>query len=182
MDVSLQSRIAEFESSKLPKNLTGYVHKTGRQRSDFTDYREWKLYSALYETLISLRGKPEFFDLAPRLFVYLDRHPPSPLQACHQKSLTAKEKKMRRAERARDRRKNPRLQLKQAKPSIASMVAMWKSSPSIGLGLESTLSPPPKARREDIIIDEHTKPLKDHDRSHILYAAGWSLTLSESKD
>ncbi|KXK67493.1 hypothetical protein BC89_31320 [Pseudomonas monteilii] len=184
MDVSLQSRIAEFEAAKLPKNLIGYIYKIGRQRSDFSDYREWKLYAALYETLRSLRGHHEFSTLAARLFEYLDRHPISlPMIAePPKKALTRKEKKKRRAERPSGPSRHLSAQLKKSKPSTADMIITWKSSPTIGLGLESNLAPPPKARREDIKIDKHTQPLDDQGRSHILYAAGWSLKPSESQD
>lgn len=184
MDASLQSRIAEFETAKLPKNLIGYIYRTGRQRSDFTDYREWKLYAALYETLRSLRGHQEFSTLAVRLFEYLDRHPVSPPAIADppEKPLTRKEKKRLRAERPSGPTRHLSAQLKKAKPSIADRVVSWKSSPTIGLGLESNLSPPPKARREDIKIDKNTRPPKDQERSHILYAAGWSMNSSESQD
>ena len=226
MDVSLQSRIKEFESAKLPKNLIGYIYKTGRQRSDFTDYREWKLYAALYESLMSLRGKDELSVLAPRLFTYLDRHPPSatanatPIEkrltrkerrklrsekltgtnlhpstqtsktepsaaastTLTQKKLTRTGKKKRRSERVSGTSGYQSARFKKAKPSVADMVETWKSSPTIGLGLESSLPPPPKARREEIKIDKHTQPPQDQERSHILYAAGWSLNSSESQD
>nr|WMM94577.1 hypothetical protein [Pseudomonas kurunegalensis] len=184
MDVSLQKRATEFEESKLPKNLTKLVYQSGRQRSDFTDYREWKLYSLLYEALLTLRGHDEFAVLAVRLFAYLDRHPPTlkPIDKPIRKTLTRKEKRRLRAERVDGKTRNLSPQLKKAKPSHHEKIKAWKASPTIGLGLETKLLPPPKARREDVIIDKHTKPSKDPDRSHILYAAGWSLSPERSQD
>lgn len=183
MDLSLKKRILELEATKLPKSLTKFVYQTGRQRSDFTDYREWNLYSAMYKTLISLRGHEDFAILATRLFEYLDRHHPSVLSSSPspEKPLTRKEKKKRREERAKSR-PNQKLsaQLRNAKPSAATMIDTWKSSPVIGLGLESKLTPIPRVRREDIKIDEHTSPIQNQERSHILYAAGWSLNSDDS--
>ena len=185
MDVSLQKRVTEFESSKLPKNLIKLVYQSGRQRSDFTDFREWKLYSTLYDTLLSLRGHEEFAVLAVRLFAYLDCHPPTikPIEKPPSTPLTRKEeRKRRRAERSSSKSRGLSSQLKEAKPSTHEMVRAWKASPTIGLGLETSLLPPPKARREDVKIDRHTTPQKDPDRSHILYAAGWSLNPEKSQD
>jgi hypothetical protein len=185
MDVSLQKRVTEFESSKLPKSLVKLVYQSGRQRSDFTDYKEWKLYSTLYEALLSLRGHEEFAGLAVRLFAYLDRHPPAtkPIEKPPSPPLTRKEeRRRRRAERVTSKSRGLSSQLKNAKPSTHEMLRAWKASPTIGLGLETSLTPPPKARREDVKIDRHTKPQRDPDRSHILYVAGWSLSPEKLQD
>ncbi len=185
MDVSLQKRVTEFESSKLPKSLVKLVYQSGRQRSDFTDYKEWKLYSTLYEALLSLRGHEEFAVLAVRLLAYLDRHPPAtkPIEKPPSTPLTRKEeRRRRRAERVTSKSRGLSSQLKNAKPSTHEMLRAWKASPTIGLGLETSLTPPPKARREDVKIDRHTKPQRDPDRSHILYVAGWSLSPEKLQD
>ncbi|MDD2056583.1 hypothetical protein NPS58_03870 [Pseudomonas putida] len=184
MDILLQKRIFEFEAAKPPKNLSKFVCRSGRQRSDFKDPKEWDLYAALYKTLISIRGHEHYPILANRLFEYLDRHPPSliPNSKSQTNPLSRKEKKLRRAERRAKGKRGPGLaeQLKKAKPSTATMIETWKSAPVIGLGLESRLTPAPKARREDVKIDRHTRPINNQDRPHILYAAGWSLNSEDS--
>lgn len=48
------------------------------------------------------------------------------------------------------------------------------SQGKIGLGIDR-ISKINRVRKEDVVIDEHTKPDKEKDRYHALYVAGWSL-------
>lgn len=178
MDILLEQRISDFKSAKLPKNLIGYINKAGHSRRDFTDYREWRLYAILYEVLVSARKTEDFSGLAVQLFKYLDRHPTyagSPRPSLDP-PLNRKNKKKRRKDRSRSKgAPDVAYLLKRAKPSTATLVADWKASPVIGLGLESITPPTQRLRREDTKIDEHTAPTQNVLRPHALYTAGWSL-------
>lgn len=178
MDILVEQRISEFKSARLPKSLVGYVYKCGHRREDFTDYREWRLYAALYDVLVSARSTEDFSGLAIRLFKYLDRHPTyaDSTPIFRDPAEIRQDKKKRRKEKSKSKGfRNVAYLLKKAKPTTAAKIADWKASPVIGMGLESITPPSQKLRREDTKIDEHTAPINNSSRSHTLYTAGWSL-------
>ena len=59
-------------------------------------------------------------------------------------------------------------------PCMETFIAQKRSSPQIGFGLESSYKNK-KVKSRDVVVDAHTKYLKDKDK-HILYAAGWSVS------
>ncbi|RPF57295.1 hypothetical protein [Vibrio crassostreae] len=80
----------------------------------------------------------------------------------------------------RQKRKAAKLKKRKArKPSLKvslsadDILESRRSTPRIGLGLESQLNIP-KVNAKDVVVDQHTHSEKIKDK-HILYAAGWSL-------
>lgn len=181
MDSALKSKILELGSIKLPKNLSKYVLTVGRQRSDFLNAKEWAHHAEMYRAMRLLQGHENFTVLAIRIIEFIDRHPSlNPASSAKKNSpLTRKERQERKRRRVlSSAQKDSALasRLRNAKPTVSASLETWRSSPRIGLGIESTLPPTQKARRDQVKIDKHTQARASTHSPHILYVAGWTLT------
>lgn len=181
----LTRQISEIKSMKLPRSLYGYIYLVGMDRQNFSDYSEWQQFCVLYKAMLGLQGQEEFEILAARLIAFIERYRPKP-SGTTQKPGKALTRKLTRKERRRLRQEGPSKadlhlakELRKAKPSSSKTIEDWNASPRIGLGIESTLPPSPKTRRDQVKIDAHTSPSNQTGPSHILYVAGWTMALDE---
>jgi hypothetical protein len=166
-----------FLGAPLPKNLKKFVERSGFDRALFGDEGAWHLHSRAYLTLKQMSPTPGFYEIGSVLLAYLEaKAGPFPILSRKQASATRRQKKSAK-KRNIDQWATQKLasDLKRAKPTTRDRVSDWRSAPKIGLGLESKLSQPPRARREDVIIDTHTAPTGRLDSYHAIYVAGWSM-------
>lgn len=183
---SLTRKISEIESMRLPRNLYGYIHHIGMDRKDFNDYTEWQQYFALYKAMVALQGQEGFTILATRVISFVENARPK-------QGLVTPKPAQRRTKKKRGRltqvehqeapsKAERRLakELRRAKPTPSETVEEWNASPKIGLGIESTMLPPPKTRRDQVKLDAHTSRPHQNAPSHILYVAGWQMAQDES--
>ena len=191
-------RIKELESMRLPKSLHGLIHFIGIDRREFTDYREWLQFCELYKAMVALQGSDGFEVIAARVIYFVEESRPKPAKPAPSPTQARTPKKKRRMN-SKERRhlseeelhllsldamsKAERFlakELRRAKPIPSKMIEDWNASPKIGLGIESTLVPPPKTRRDQVKLDAHTiSATHQNTTSHILYAAGWTLAQDE---
>lgn len=183
LDISLKKRAQELSIAALPSSLHGYILAIGMERPQFTDYREWTQFSCLYKALRKSNGAPGSEVIAARLLEFIDRYQSlaeaREIQPENQKALTKKERRKLRREGLDKGGHQLAIALQKAKPSKATVLNDWKSAPRIGLGMQSTMRPPPKTRREEVKIDEHTAPRGKAAPYHALYTPGWTLSDSE---
>jgi hypothetical protein len=179
----LTQKISEIESTRLPKNLYGYIYSVGKDRQDFTDYGEWQQYCVLYKAMVALQGQEGFATLAARVIAFVDKAKPKPGPTIPKPAARFAKKERRRLRHQEGSSKSERhlaKDLRRAKPTPSETIRAWNASPKIGLGIESTLPPSPKARRDQVKLDAHTSPQQQNDPSHVLYVAGWSMAQDES--
>lgn len=174
-------RPTDLVTRKLQKNLIGFLRKEDLDHRIAIDRKSWKQLEALYVELRSHQGQDGFLELASRFlsYVYRSLEPRrSPIEIDKRK-LTAKERRrLNREIRKNETRLGIASEMRRAKPSARELVEDRRAAPVIGLGLESKLKPPPRARREEVVIDENTKA-PDSDRYHALFVAGWTLNTSD---
>ena len=166
-----------FLGHPLPKNLKKFVELSGFDRAQFGNERAWHLHSRGYLTLKQMSPTPGFYEIGSVLLAYLEaKAGPFPILTRKQTPATRRQKKSAKRRKI-DQRGTQKLasDLRRAKPSTRDRVSDWQSAPKIGLGLESKLSQPPRARREDVIIDAHTAATGRSDSYHAIYVAGWSI-------
>lgn len=177
MDQQRRDRINTlFRKHPLPKTLTKFIKRCGLDPSVFTEPSAWSLHSKAYQVIKHMGPTAQFYDIASLLLTYLEAST-GPLPALGQPaSVTRRQKKMdKRNRRNRETTQKLASNLRRAKPSTRTQIADWQSAPKIGLGLESRLTPPPRARREDVVLDTHTSAADRSGSYHALYVAGWSL-------
>lgn len=175
-------RPTDLATRELQKNLIGFLRAEDLDRRIFINRKDWKQLEALYAELRSRQGLEDFNDLASRFLSYVYRS----LETRRSISVDLDKGKLTKKEKRRLNRelRKSRAQLglasdmRRAKPSARELVEDRRAAPVIGLGLESKLKPPPRARREEVIIDENTKA-PDSDRYHALFVAGWTLNTSD---
>lgn len=193
----LTRKISEIEAMKLPKSLYGYIYFIGMDRQDFTDYREWQQYCVLYKAMVALQGLDGFEVLAARVIAFVEKSRPKPGTTTLKPVQVPIKKERRRLsnkERLRLSEEAWRLlsleelskaerylakELRRAKPIPSKMIEDWNASPKIGLGIESTMLPPPKTRRDQVKLDAHTSSSYQNATPHILYVAGWTMAQDE---
>ena len=197
-DTFLTRKIKDLSTMKPPRSLYGYIHFMGIDRKEFTDYREWLQYCELYKAMVALQGSDGFEVIAARVISFVEESRPKPAKPAPSPTQARPPKKKRRMS-SRERRhlseeelhllsldamsKAERFlakELRRAKPIPSKMIEDWNASPKIGLGIESTLVPPPKTRRDQVKLDAHTtSATHQNTTSHILYVAGWTLVQDE---
>lgn len=178
----LTRQISEIESMKLPRSLYGYIYSIGMDRQDFTDYSEWQQYCVLYKAMVALQGQEGFSIIAARVIAFVEKNQPKPgpITLKPAQVLTKKERRRLRQEGPSKAERSLAKELRRAKPTPSKTIEDWNASPKIGLGIESTLPPPPKTRRDQVKLDAHTSPPHQSDPSHILYVAGWTMAQDEN--
>ena len=192
-------KIKELEAMKLPRNLFGFIHFLGLERKYFTDYREWLQYFELYKAMVALQGSDGFRVIAARVIAFVEENRPKPANTAPSPTQARSSKKNKRRINSKERRrlseeelhllsleamsKAERFlakELRRAKPIPSKMIEDWNASPKIGLGIESTLLPPPKTRRDQVKLDAHTIYTTQQNTSpHILYVSGWTMAQDE---
>lgn len=177
----LTRQISEIKSMKLPRSLYGYIYLVGMDRQNFSDYSEWQQFCVLYKAMLGLQGQEEFEILAARLIGFIERCRPKPGDTTLNPSKALAKKERRRLSREGPSKAERHLakELRKAKPSSSKTIEDWNASPRIGLGIQSSLPPSPKTRRDQVKIDAHTSPSNQTDPSHILYVAGWTMAFDE---
>ncbi|QTT91442.1 hypothetical protein [Pseudomonas chlororaphis] len=178
----LTRQISEMESLKLPRSLHGYIYSIGMDRQEFTDYSEWQQYCVLYKAMVALQGQEGFSILAARVIAFVEKTRPKPslIDPKPVQRLTKKERRRLRQEGPSKAELYLAKELRRAKPARSKTIEDWNASPKIGLGIESTLPPPPKTRRDQVKLDAHTSPPDQSEPSHILYVAGWTMAQDEN--
>lgn len=183
----LTRQISEIESMRLPKNLYGYIYAIGMDRQDFNDYSEWLQYCVLYKAMVALQGQEGFAILAARIIAFVERNQPKTGLAAPKSTQRLTKKKRRRLGQEGSDPDNPSKaerhlakELRRAKPTPSKTIEDWNASPKIGLGIKSTMPPPPKTRRDQVKLDAHTSPPHQNEPSHILYVAGWTMAEDEN--
>ncbi len=183
----LTRQISEIESMRLPKNLYGYIYAIGMDRQDFNDYSEWLQYCVLYKAMVALQGQEGFTILAARIIAFVERNQQKPaLSAPKSTQRLAKKKRRRLGQEGSDTESPSKAErrlakeLRRAKPTQSKTIEDWNASPKIGLGIKSTMPPPPKTRRDQVKLDAHTSPPHQNEPSHILYVAGWTMAEDEN--
>lgn len=179
MEILRMERVRSvFVDRDLPKTLKKFVERQGFTETQFGDEKAWNLHSRAYSTLKGIRQTPAFYEIGSVLLAYLEAKV-GPFSVAAKDSGQTSSRKIKAVKR---KKRNPHTyqklatNLKRARPSIETRIADWKSAPKIGLGLESKLVPPPKARREEVVIDAHTASTERPGSYHALYVAGWSLS------
>lgn len=176
MDQHRRDRINTiFRKHPLPKTLTKFIKRCGLDPAIFSAPDAWSLHSKAYQAIKHMGPTAQFYDIASLLLTYLEART-GPLSASGRPaSITRRQEKMdKRNRKNRETTMELASNLRRAKPGIRTQIADWQSAPKIGLGLESKLTPQPRARREDIVLDAHTSAERS-DSYHALYIAGWSL-------
>lgn len=183
---------------KLPRNLFSFIHLFGLERTDFTDHREWLQYFELYKAMIALQGSDGFEVIAARMISFVEGSRPKPANTSPTQARTSKKNRRRMNSKERRRQSEEELhlisleamskaerflakELRRAKPIPSKMIENWNASPKIGLGIESTMMPAPKTRRDQVKLDAHTISATHQNTSpHILYIAGWTMAQEEN--
>lgn len=170
----------ELKAMKLPRSLYGFIVMLGMERPSFIDNQEWRQLCVLYASMRELKNSEGLEILVSRLNSYLRFY--QKLQVSDPRhSLPQKlAKKLQRKDRNRSRRFGSAPYLRVYESSIEEKARERLAEPKIGLGIDSTLPPPQKVRRDQVRIDAHTKPLEINQSYHALYVAGW--TLAPEKD
>lgn len=179
METARMERVKSlFVGPQLPKTLKKIVERRGFTEAQFGDDKAWRLHSRAYSVLKGIRQTPAFYEIGSVLLAFLEAKvgPISGTAKDSGKTSSRKVKAAKRKKRNPHNYQNLATNLKRARPSIETRIADWKNAPKIGLGLESKLVPPPKARREEVVIDAHTASTERPGSFHALYVAGWSLS------
>lgn len=177
MDQQRRDRInTVFRKHPLPKTLGKFIKRCGLDPAIFSEPDAWSLHVKAYQAIKHMGPTTQFYDIASILLTYLEART-GPLPALGQPALaTRRQEKMdKRNRKNREATQKLASNLRRAKPSTRTQIADWQSAPKIGLGLESRLMPPPRARREDVVLDAHTSAADRSGSHHALYVAGWSL-------
>ncbi|ATE74882.1 hypothetical protein CNN82_00135 [Pseudomonas frederiksbergensis] len=182
----LTRQISAIESMRLPRNLCGYIFAIGMDRQYFTDYSEWQQYCVLYKAMVALQGQVGFAILAARIIAFTEKtRPKSSLATPKPAQRLTKKERRRLGQEGPDHspskaERHLAKELRRAKPTPSKTIEDWNASPKIGLGIKSTMPPPPKTRRDQVKLDAHTSPPHQNDPSHILYVAGWTMAEDEN--
>ncbi|MCY1362050.1 hypothetical protein D9M69_487500 [compost metagenome] len=172
---------ALLESMKLPPRLQGFIAVVGIDRRAFSNVQEWKQLCSMYEALCALKSQAGFAALAETFASYMRHYQQTHNRIKNELKPPVQTKQKQRRRNRQIRKANggnlfPSEVTKQlAKPTPEELAKDRRQAQKIGLGLETSLKPPPKARRDDVVLDEHTAPVGTTDRYHALYTAGWSL-------
>lgn len=171
-------QINEIKSMKLPRSLYGFIYLMDMDRQNFTDHSEWQQFCVFYKAMLSLQEKEGFDILAARLISFIQKYRPQPRDTNlnPSKAVTRKERRRLNKDGPNKAERHLAKELRKAKPSSSKTIEDWNATPRIGLGIQSTLRPPPKTRRDQVKIDAHTSPSNQATQSHILYVAGWTMT------
>ncbi|MCA4965875.1 hypothetical protein [Pseudomonas sp. Y24-6] len=165
----------ELKAMNLPKSLYGFIAMLGMERPSLIDKQEWKQLCVLYASMRELQNDEGLEALASRLNSYLRFY--QKLQVSDPRhSLPPKlAKKIQRKERNRSRRLGSTPYRPVYESSVEEKARERLAEPKIGLGIDSTLPPTKKVRRDQVRIDAHTQPLENNQSYHALYVAGWTL-------
>lgn len=197
-DTFLTRKIKDLSTMKPPRSLYGYIHFMGIDRKEFTDYREWLQYCELYKAMVALQGSDGFEVLAARVIAFVEESRPNAAKTTPSPTQARTPKKKRRMNSEERRRlseeelhllsleamsKTERFlakELRRAKPVPSKMIEDWNALPKIGLGIESTMLPLPKTRRDQVTLDAHTTSATHQNTTpHILYVPGWTMAQDE---
>jgi hypothetical protein len=167
--------LTELKVMPLPKNLFGFIAMLGMERPSFIAHQEWNQLGVLYKTMRELRDDDGFEALASRLISHLNFY--RKLQESDPRhALSSKlAKKLRRKDRNRSKRTGATPYQRSYEPSTEEKARKRLAVPKIGLGIESTLPPTQKVRRDQVKIDAYTQAAESPQSNHVLYVAGWTL-------